>query len=333
MGYIKGILMLLITVPCLANIPLLPPSERWMDDFAKAQELSQKQQRPLLIAFLGPDWCPCSDKLEEEILMSRTFLSALNEQVIFLRVDIGENYDHENSMLNTLKEQYRIETCPSLVLVAPTGQEIAKIEYLPLEGKEFAVYIKGVLSDYCRVNELAKGNLLGSLQADELKALYTQAGKFADATFKNILLEEGLKADKSPYFLIEQYGRLLAEDGIKSKKSKVLRNKIIARDINNEQGYRRQIALMDFEALATVKHPKGAKAVVKPLLDYLQKFGSKDIENAWEIELKISRYLFSHDQIEEALKHANASLKIAPESKRSEIAQSVEYLKTFLNAG
>ncbi len=83
---------------------------------------------------------------------------------------------------------------------------------------------------------------------------------------------------------------------------------------------------MDFDALANAC--LGTKAVVKPLVEYLRKFGTVDTENAWQIEMKISKYLFSKDQIEEALKHANASLKMAPESARTEIAKSVEYLKT-----
>lgn len=313
MRYFK-IIFLMLTIQCFA----------WETNFEEAEKLAQSQDRPLLIAFLGPNWCPCSDQLEEEVLNSEPFLAALKDQVIFLKVEIQEDYEE-----NFLAEKYRIESCPSLVLIESDGHEIAVLDYLPLGGQEFGCYINEMLANYYLVEDLTQKKSLCNLQLDELKSLYTQAGKFADTTFKQALLEEGLKVDQGPYFLLQQYGHLLAENGVQNRKAKVLRNKIIARDIDNEQGYRRQIALMDFETLANAR--LGTKAVVKPLIDYLRKFGTVDTENAWEIEMKISKYLFSKDQIEEALKHANASLKVAPESARNEIAKSVEYLKTLKN--
>jgi hypothetical protein len=310
MRYFKVIFFLLITSTCIAS---LPHYERWLSDFNEAKEMAQRQNRPLLIAFLGRQWCDSSDQLEEEILDSGAFLTALENKVVFLKVNIPAVYEE-----NALVDQYNIDSCPTLLLVEAGGHEIAKLDLSSID----AMTINTLLADYDRV----QNDDLCNLRVSELQSLYARAGKFADATFKQTLLEEGLKVDEGPFFMLEQYGHLLAEVGVKNRKSKTLRNRIIARDIKNEQGYRRQLAIMDFEALCN--ETLAAKAVIKPLMDYLQKFGSKDVENAWQIELKISRYLFSRDQIEDALKHANASLKMAPEAKRNEIAKSVDYLKT-----
>ncbi|MBS0628618.1 MAG: hypothetical protein JSS30_00155 [Verrucomicrobia bacterium] len=303
MRYFKVIFSLLFTVQCVASLPYY---ERWLDNFDEAQEEAQKLHRPLLIAF----------ELEGKSTVAH--LSSLDGKVVFLRIAIPDIYE-EDSQINRLREKYHIESCPTFILVEPNGHEIGKLD------APRADEIVTMLEDYSLVSKAS----LHSLKVDQLQALYAHAGKLADTTFKQALLEEGLKVDQGPYFLLEQYGGMLAKHGVKNRESKMLRNRIIARDLQNEKGCRRQLALMDFESLSKVGQTLTAKAVVKPLIDYLQKFGAKDPENAWQIELKISQYLFSRDQVEEALKHANASLKMAPASERQEIAKSVDYLKTL----
>ncbi len=306
MSYFKTVLSVIISAQCFASLPYY---ERWLDNFDQAQEEAQKQHRPILIAF----------ELEEKNINTGAFLSALDGKVVFLRINVPQVYE-EDSEINRLREQYHIESCPTFILAQPNGHEIGKLE------APNADEIVAMLSDYTLISETKS---LSTLKVDQLKSLYAHAGKLADTTFKQALLEEGLKADQGPYFLLEQYGDLLAKNGVKNRDSKVLRNRIIARDLRNEKGCRRQLALMDFESLAKAGQTLQAKAVVKPLMDYLAKFGSKDPENAWQIELKISQYLFSRDQVKEALKHATASLKMAPDSKRGEIAKSVDYLQTI----
>lgn len=67
----KGVfLAVVLGISCLAHA-----SEGWFDDFSKAQARAQEKNSPLLIAFLGPNWCPWSDKLEEEVLTSNTFFA------------------------------------------------------------------------------------------------------------------------------------------------------------------------------------------------------------------------------------------------------------------
>ena len=321
---------LLITIYSYASVVTLPSTEGWLDDFEQAQELAQQKHRPLLIAFLGPDWCSSSDKLDEEILSSSTFLNALSKEIIFVRVNIPENFDQESFQGHILKEKYAITDCPSLILAKSTGEEVARLAIERDGPQEYARYVKEILSDFVQVQQFSNKKKLKKLKNDEIKSLYVKAGKLADSTLKKILLEEGLKNDHGPYFLLERYGELLANGGVKNRHVRRVRNKILARDPHNEFGYCRQLALLDFEALARVSQPREAKNVVKPLIDYLHKFGDKDLKNAWKLEMKISQYFFSHDEKEEALKHAHASHKIAPEFAQREVAQSIEYLESHV---
>ena len=133
------------------------PLEGWLDDFSEAKKIAQEKQCPMLIAFLGPNWCPWSDKLETEILSNSIFLKQLQDTVVFVKIDIPENFSEITSS-SELKKNYRIEECPTLVLVQPSGKEIAKLEYLPIESGEFASYIKQMLTDYEKVSQLQKKN-------------------------------------------------------------------------------------------------------------------------------------------------------------------------------
>lgn len=308
----------------------------WLNDFSEAQKQAVEKEQPILIAFLGPSWCPWSDQLESEILVDQTFLASLQKEVVFLKVDIPEDFNREGE--NTLpyqqlKNKYHVDECPTLVLVGASGQEIAKLNYLPLESREFAGYIKEILADFHQVNLHAQKKSLHKLEAGELQSLYVKAGRLADTTFKKVLLHQGLKEDKGSYFLLEQYGHLLAEGHFKSPKLSKIRNKILARDPKNKQGTLLKLAIMDFEALSS-SVPKVAKSekAIKPLLEYLKKFGKQDTENSWRVEMMISQYFFGKNQIEEALKHAQASLEMAPPSLKEEIHQSIDYLQTCLNA-
>jgi len=306
----------------------------WLDDFSAAKALAEKQNKPLLIAFLGPNWCTPSDELEEEILSRKGFLQSIKNDVVLFKVDIPDDFDDpklENSQEVLLKKQYKVCECPSLILASSSGEAIAKLEYLPLKKEDFTNYIHEMLSNYQQIAELTKTKEFKNLEADELRNLYTKAGKLADAHFKDAFLKQGLKKDKSTYFLLEKYGKLLAREG-KRRKIRKVRNKILARDPKNAKGAQLQLAMMDFEALSHIKKPKHTEDAIKPLTRYLKKFGSSDQKNAWKVEMKISQYLYGQNHVKDALKHAKASIEIAPESARPEIAQSIKYLQTRLSS-
>jgi len=302
---------------------------KWHDNYVEAKKIAIQEEKPLLIAFLGPNWCPFSDQLEAEVLADDAFLKNIENEVVLLKIDIPEDFDEKGFPGVELKNQFQIEECPALVLAEPTGEEIAKLAFLPIEQKEFTQTIKETLADYRKVSRLTKQKL-DQLKGEELKTLYSKAGHLADTTFKKALFEQGLKSDKGPFFLLEEYSNLLTSGRISGWKLRTLRKKIVARDPQNEEGYQRKLAVMDFEALACVKKPQKVDIVVAPLVEYLQNFGKNDQENAWQLEMKISQYFFTQNRIEDALRHAQASLDVAPDDLKKDIAKSIEYLQTYV---
>lgn len=300
--------------------------EDWTDHFLRAKEEAQKRHCALLIAFLGPNWCEHSDQLENEILSQKEFKDQLGEQFVFVRVDIPEDFDQKTYFGKTLKEKYGVEECPTIVIITENGKLIAKLDNLPITCQQLIAQVKQLQSDYQRFVVLNQKELR-NMKVDEIQHLYARAGHLADATFKQALMKQGLKIDRGPYFLVEKYGNLLAS-GLASERQLIrLRNRVIARDPQNERGCLRKLALIEFESRSEGKLPG---EVIEPLIQYLKAFGCRDSEHAWQLEMKISQYLFSCDQIHEALKHARLSFDSAPEEAQKEIAHSIEYLQSLI---
>lgn len=304
--------------------------DKWLDDFVEAKKIAKGQNKRLLIAFLGPNWCSWSDKLEEDILGTQLFTDSLKKEVVFVKVEIPADFEESDFVGKDLKTQYGINECPTLVLAESSGNAIAKLDYLPVQNRDFIHYIQQTLSDYRRISQMDKKELK-HLKVDELQYLYAHAGRFADETFKHALLKQGLKVDRGSYFLLEEYGEMLSKGNYEANQLNRVRHKILIRDPENMHGCLRKLAVLDFEAMVNQKNQQRVAEVVRPLIDYLSRYGETDTENAWQLEMKIAKYCFTKDHIQDALKHAQASLAKAPESAKKDISQSIEFLKTRIN--
>lgn len=302
---------------------------KWYDNEWEAQQAAARLEKPLLIAFLGPEWCLWSDHLETEILSKQEFIDEMEKNFVLLKVGIPEDFEEQNFQGKNLSKSLRIEECPTIVLATPLGQEISTLPYLPVDYKEFTASICETLGDYRKMSSLTKVQL-EEMQTEELMSLYVRAGRLADQTFKKALLDQGLKNNSSPYFLLEKYHELLTAGKLSGWKVNHLRKQIVERDPENKEGSLRKMAVMDFEALSRSKRFSNAEVIVKPLVEYLRTFGQTDHENAWKIEMKIAQYFYTKNRTNDALHHANASLALAPDSMKKEIEQSIEYLQKHL---
>lgn len=59
----------------------------WIDNYQKGKKSSIEKDKPLLLAFVGTDWCPWSQKLEKEILTESDFVKTLKENFILVWLD------------------------------------------------------------------------------------------------------------------------------------------------------------------------------------------------------------------------------------------------------
>ena len=100
----------------------------WIDNYQKGKKLSLEKDKPLLLAFVGSDWCPWSQKLEKEILTDPDFIKPLKENFVLVWLEFTEDSLASSSFKGDnwyLKENYNIQELPTLLLLSQEGEVIA----------------------------------------------------------------------------------------------------------------------------------------------------------------------------------------------------------------
>lgn len=307
--------------------------ELWFTDYQAALKAAKERKCPLLMVFLGNQWCPWSEKLQEEVLHQPAFLNSLQQDMVFLKITLPEYPEESKEYLESkrIQDKFSVRECPLFVMISPQEKEISKISYLPLGPEEYGSSIKELLFDYRIIEMVMHQKKLKSLDFEELKTLYQKSSRFTNSFYAEKILEQGLKKDQGAFFSLEQYSHLMLQESASKEEKRTLKNHILARDPQNQHGTYLKIAMVDFEVLAhqSKKMVKPQKAI-KPLVEYLQKFGQQDTENKWKVEMALSQYLFSKNLLKEAMQHAEASFDAAPENMKPELLESLNYIKSHL---
>lgn len=115
-------------------------------DFAKAQEASVAQKKPILVDFTGSTWCPPCKMMQRDTLSKEAFISFANENVIFLKVDFPTP-DFEGPGVSPssrkLVERFEVNVVPTYLLLSPEGKVIGRQEGgLPGGPDAFIAWIK-----------------------------------------------------------------------------------------------------------------------------------------------------------------------------------------------
>lgn len=254
-------------------------------------EAALQTQKPLLVAFLQAD-CLWSKKLEGEVLTNDIFQKALKSTFTFVRSESPE-----------LRKKFQITELPTLVLITPSEEEIAKIGYTPMEAQELADRILEIYQGYKTIIK----NLRPSSSAQELQELYQLAASLGLSNLQEEILEAGLKVSETTFFLLQKYSHLVKK-GAKKKLIEALREEILAKDPDNSEGSHFYLALSDFQD--RTDHGAAAKEALKPLKKYLKAFGERDKGNAQRVHLLMAQYLRGKEKFEEASSHIKAAQEL-----------------------
>jgi protein disulfide-isomerase len=298
----------------------------WGEDYLQGRQLSQERDQPLLLAFVGSDWCPWSTKFESEVMLSPDFLKDVEASFVLVKVDfprrifIPQEMRKENEKL---KGQFHIQEFPTLVLLDSSGELIYKKGYLPASPDEVALELKTAAADYKTLKRADPK----ALTFEQVKQLYLKAKGLKSEPFQEKLMEMGLKQDKGIFFLLEKYAMLIGKGQRRSDEAKDLRRKVMRRDSKNREGGIRSLAILDFFSRTNAsKKTHTPEAVIEPLVAYLETYGKKDPEHVWQLQTMIAQFLLSRDEMVQALKFAKAAEASAPESAKAELAQTVRYI-------
>ncbi len=131
-------------------------SLEWRTNLQAAQSQAKAQNKPLLLAFTGSDWCPWCKKLNEEVLSKPAF-GAIEKRFVLVSVD----FPHEKKLPDAVKEQndklakkYGIYTFPRILLVKPSGELMAIAGYQEGGAEKYLMLLAHLMKTYGNVTKL-----------------------------------------------------------------------------------------------------------------------------------------------------------------------------------
>ena len=300
----------LVPMVCFASVPIT-------EDFTKAKDLAQAYDRPIVLLFTGSDWCQWSKKILNDVINTEDFEEAVGKNFIFAKIDFPEINTKSGACLEQnkgLKEEFEIDSFPTIVMTNQRGREITRMGYVEGCPERVASKLSGLLNDYQTLSNDVENCDFSKVAVEEVEELYNRAKILQCPYYLDKILEAGIQTDKGVFFPLEKYTSIVNEGLTDSDEAMTLREAIIRRDPDNEQQTRLRLALLDFQS-----QDNDPESAIKPLGSYIKNFGTADKDNLWRLHLVISEYFSLHGNSKEAKEHAEKSFTAAPEAEKSNI--------------
>jgi protein disulfide-isomerase len=101
----------------------------WLTDLPKAQAQAKTENKIVLLDFTGSDWCGWCIKFRKEVLDTPEFQAYAAKNVVLVELD----YPHKKVLADdlkkansALKDQYKINGYPTLVVLDKDGKEVGR---------------------------------------------------------------------------------------------------------------------------------------------------------------------------------------------------------------
>ena len=101
----------------------------WLTDLPKAEAQAKSENKILLLDFTGSDWCSWCIKFKKEVLDTPAFQAYAAKNVVLVELDYPNKKVQSADLKKanaTLKDQYKIEGYPTLVVLDKDGREIGR---------------------------------------------------------------------------------------------------------------------------------------------------------------------------------------------------------------
>lgn len=309
----------------------------WTTNYEEATVQARNSNKPLFLFFTGSDWCTWCQKLEKEVLDTQEFAREAGNKFIFVRIDTPFNNPLPKKLTdqNTiLKKRFDIRSFPTVVILNSQEKQIGTTGYRQGGPKAYVQHLDKIVGDFSqynsRVDDLGKKKLSGL----ELKKLYSKAKELGRTSDAVQIIQEGIETKDNHFFLIEHYRHLVSHGQQHDDESVTLRQRILSRDPKNRRFTHYQVAVIDFEAACNRMEKENipAESIVAPLISYIDKFGTKDPENLWRLEMIVSQVYFDKGDLAKALQYAQASYDAAPSSVQPDISTAIKSIQSQLAA-
>lgn len=141
-----------IALPLLALLCLAQPSlarEGWQTAPKEALKLAKQRKAPVLVEFLGSDWCAWCKKLDEEVLTRGAF-QAFAKEVVLLELDYPKQLAQPKEVEARNREwakRYEVRRFPTVLLLDHEGNEIARLGYEQGGAEKYVAKLRALLKE------------------------------------------------------------------------------------------------------------------------------------------------------------------------------------------
>ncbi|MFN4173818.1 MAG: thioredoxin family protein, partial [Parachlamydiaceae bacterium] len=264
----------------------------WQTNYQSALSQAKSSGKPIVLFFTGSDWCGWCKKLEQEALNTPEFKQLAGDKFIFVLLDFPMNKPSDPTLVEQnkqLQQRYNIKGYPTLIILDKDGQQIGSTGYRAGGARAYAEHLLKIVQDYNqyhqKVSQLDKKKLSGP----ELKELYLKASELNREDDQRSLALLGVKNMENHFFLIERLKLLSKEGKIHDAEAIALKNEILSLDPNNEKRLQYELAVIEFDAYSEEmnRDSYAPEIAVEPLVNYIEKFGKKDSEHLWKLQMTI----------------------------------------------
>ena len=127
----------------LATVEGLP--EKSLTD---ALDQAKSESKCLYVAFLGEDWSVSSDRFAKTVLNAPTFQEFAGTELIYFPVKARRKpplNKSETARLQALVIHFNIKSYPTLIVLAPDGQEILRHGYKDIGPEAYVELLRKIL--------------------------------------------------------------------------------------------------------------------------------------------------------------------------------------------
>ncbi len=304
------------------------PKIQWHKQYEYALQEASKSSKPLFILFTGSDWCAWCQKFEQEVLSQPAFAQALSDQYVFLKIDFRLDLKSNTAVFHDyqlLKNRYKAKGFPSVVLINPKEQVIAKTGYQEGGADKYVQHMDALVKD-CQEYERAVANFsTENIEVDDLWHLYEKSVALQRESDSERFLNLGVEKDTKGHFLTEKYRLLVDRGELYTEEAKYIRQRLLDPHLELHVNNARFLAVLDFQE--KYNQEANSQEILKPLLDFLDKYGEQDAENAWKVHMVISQYYSDVSDFSEAIRYAELAKIQAPEELQFDIEEALRFLR------
>ena len=102
----------------------------WMEDFEAAKRLAAGENKFVLVAFTGSDWCKWSKKMGEEVFSKEAFVKEASKKFVLAMIDIPDDDIILSKIAKKqnkhLSKRYSVHCYPTMVILNPNGMEVKR---------------------------------------------------------------------------------------------------------------------------------------------------------------------------------------------------------------